>query len=621
MQTDRRQNKRIREQKRQNDLEAKSIKRENDIVRYREYYNNNLKLENSTIAHEKLKFIESLKNMPCFNCTCCENLFFEHTVLKFDENKVFCVPNYENVIINDITTPYMCRTCYKYVLKGQVPKLSTANGLKFVDIPTSLKTLSSLEERIVSPIVCFLQIRPLKYYAINPQVGLKDSVVNILVEITDMVQVVLPHKINETMTVQVKLKRHVDHKTDYMFETIRPAAICDALKYLIKTPLYIKHDIKVDEKYFEQYENDYSKTIDFVIHRDVHEDEKNDSASEDDDHSDIENDILDTEINDEVLLIDENIVQNDNIKIIAPGQGKVPMPWHLVQDIDELCFPKIFGGFPFNGNNISYSDRIKSEIRRKDRRSCTAHRILFTTSKKTELAISAIIEKVLRKTLNNQNITVTNALNPEYIKSLFKINEGYPFLRPIRASPAYWELKKKDLLALIRQLGRPTLFLTLSAIETIWIELLQCLSKLVDSKTLSVYETANLSTNEKTRFIKEDPVTCARYFDYKIAKMMLYLKSKNSIFKNHPIEDSYQRVEFQMRGSPHEHILLWLKNPPKYDPNNSESIDECIKFIDEYITCKYRENDPYIKLQFHNHPHTCYKKRAKKYADLIFQNP
>lgn len=69
----------------------------------------------------------------------------------------------------------MFSTCYK----GNVRKLATSNGLKFVDVPECLKVLSVLEERMVAPYINFMQLRPLKAYALNSQIGMKGSVVNI----------------------------------------------------------------------------------------------------------------------------------------------------------------------------------------------------------------------------------------------------------------------------------------------------------------------------------------------------------------------------------------------------------------------------------------------------------
>ena len=41
-------------------------------------------------------------------------------------------------------------------------------------------------------------------------------------------------------------------------------------------------------------------------------------------------------------------------------------------------------------------------------------------------------------------------------------------LKYLRGSPPYWEKAKRDLYAIIRQLGAAQLFITLSAAETRW---------------------------------------------------------------------------------------------------------------------------------------------------------
>lgn len=66
---------------------------------------------------------------------------------------------------------------------------------------------------------------------------------------------------------------------------------------------------------------------------------------------------------------------------------------------------------------------------------------------------------------------------------------------------------------MVRQLGTPTIFLTLSASEKRWPELIQLLSKLLNDKNLSLKEALMLDENEKSDLIRRDPVTCARYFD------------------------------------------------------------------------------------------------------------
>lgn len=51
------------------------------------------------------------------------------------------------------------------------------------------------------------------------------------------------------------------------------------------------------------------------------------------------------------------------------------------------------------------------------------------------------------------------------------------FLRHIPNSVQYWHSRKQDLFAMMRQLGKPTVFLTLSASETYWLPLLRYIYK------------------------------------------------------------------------------------------------------------------------------------------------
>ena len=64
---------------------------------------------------------------------------------------------------------------------------------------------------------------------------------------------------------------------------------------------------------------------------------------------------------------------------------------------------------------------------------------------------------------NNKNITAGQ------IKQQGTLDEGYKFLNALRGSPPCFEKAKKDLFAMIRQLGPATLFCSFSSVETQWI--------------------------------------------------------------------------------------------------------------------------------------------------------
>ena len=156
-----------------------------------------------------------------------------------------------------------------------------------------------------------------------------------------------------------------------------------------------------------------------------------------------------------------------------------------------------------------------------------------------------------------KKITASEALSPGFADTLAKQDEGYRVLRNLRGSPPYWEQAKKDVFAMIRQLGTPTWFCSFSAAETKWAPLLKCLSKLVNKVELSDDEIERLTWQEKCYLIKSDPVTCARYFEHRIQTFIANVLKDASVPIG-DIADYFYRVEFQQRGSPHVHMLVYF---------------------------------------------------------------
>ena len=225
----------------------------------------------------------------------------------------------------------------------------------------------------------------------------------------------------------------------------------------------------------------------------------------------------------------------------------------------------------------------------------------------------------LRKCKSN-----TTALNAGVLKQqgaverLIHLDEGFKFLRALRGSPPYFEKAKRDLFAVIRQLGPATLFCSFSSAETQWIHLLKILGKLLDNKDYCDSELENFNWEEKSRLIQSDPVTCARHFDYQISQFIhMFLMSE--IAPLGKIADWFYRVEYQQRGSPHIHMLIWLDNAPVFGVDDD---DKVTAFIDNIITCsKPVNNSDLLKLvnrQCHRHSHTC---RKKSKAQCRFNYP
>ena len=135
---------------------------------------------------------------------------------------------------------------------------------------------------------------------------------------------------------------------------------------------------------------------------------------------------------------------------------------------------------------------------------------------------------------------------------------------------------------MIRQLSLPTWFMSLSAADTRWTDLLKMLAKLNDGIDYSEKELENLSWQEKTQLVQKDPVTCSRYFDHRVQEFL------NTVLKSscEPIGkllDYFYRVEFQQRGSPHIHMLVWIENAPTLETNSEREI---VQFVDKILINK-----------------------------------
>jgi hypothetical protein len=93
----------------------------------------------------------------------------------------------------------------------------------------------------------------------------------------------------------------------------------------------------------------------------------------------------------------------------------------------------------------------------------------------------------------------------EYLESC--IEKNLSFLKSIPNSVQYWQERKQDVFAMIRQLGKPTMFLTLSVPEVLWSHLLQILCKL-QGETGVTDPLKELNAIRRSQLVNEEPVTC-----------------------------------------------------------------------------------------------------------------
>lgn len=177
---------------------------------------------------------------------------------------------------------------------------------------------------------------------------------------------------------------------------------------------------------------------------------------------------------------------------------------------------------------------------------------------------------VAEKTTTFRTNALTSAFTRQQLEnggrsSLDKaLNRDFAFMRDIPNTIQYWQDRRNELLAMIRQLGKPHVFLTLSASELHCNGLLEVLERLRVGPEGRVRAIRELSMLQRVELVNNDTVACAIYTHRVFYVVKNILKDKRcSPYRPYVVLDYFKRVEFQQRGSTHVHIILWLDNAPE----------------------------------------------------------
>jgi len=184
-------------------------------------------------------------------------------------------------------------------------------------------------------------------------------------------------------------------------------------------------------------------------------------------------------------------------------------------------------------------------------------------------------------------------------------------LAGIRGTHTYWKRAGQHLFAMLRQLGAPTWFLTLSAAEAHWPDLFAVLSPpgtpVATPEQREAY-LASLSQDQRRAMIAARPLDVARHFDNRWRVCLAWLMGPDEPLGK--LRDYWWRIEFQRRGSPHVHAMLWVEDAP--DPSQPGGRQEVLQFLDRYISSQIPDAAEHpelhrlvTSLQQHRHTHTC----------------
>ena len=587
-----------------NKQSAKTMKclRKRKKYQEREYEQVKKRKTGETFADTVSNFEKAISGSCSYVCSCCQQLWFKQSVKPVSsqcnsasvDTKLLkqSLTGYSSV--DDIE--WICNTCICNIKNGKVPKLSVINGMQFPNKPPELN-LSNLEERLISLRIPFMQIRALNS---GGQFSLKGSVVNVPANIEPTIRA-LPRMRNDSETIPVKLKRMKEFKHAVETENIRPAAVMTALRWLMdSSELYKEANLSIDENWNAPKSDE--ETVSTSVHQEKSDDSDSFSETEDGDNIPI------------MTLLDKRSIDRNEVLSLAPGEGQRPLSVFKDPDSEYLAFPTIFCGQKRISDSdrntpVYYSDICKWELRSVDRRVALNVPNLFYKMKKlqTEQVCSKAHLAVRRCKTKSKQFTAGYILQDNMGESLVRLDEGYRIFRTIRNSPQYWQNQKKEVFAMIRQLGIPTLFMSFSASDLNWTDLILTLGKLVDNQDYTeALKNNTISWQTRSRLVQSDPVTCVRHFDNRV-NQFIQTVLKNRHCPLGKLRDFFYRVEFQQRGSPHIHMLAWIKDAPKYGETNDADV---MKYIDNIISCSGdvpQDQKQYVDLQRHKHSRSCRK--------------
>ena len=187
-------------------------------------------------------------------------------------------------------------------------------------------------------------------------------------------------------------------------------------------------------------------------------------------------------------------------------------------------------------------------------------------------------------------------------------------MKNIPGTPAYWQNTLYDALGMVRQLGPFTFFVTFSSADLRWPEVIKTVARQYGHE-LSIDQVKAMSWEDRCSWIRRNPVIVARQFDFRCKTLFdKLLKPPASLLG--PMTDYLIKTEFQQRGSPHIHCLIWVEGAPRLEDSSRESV---IDFIDKYISVTMsNEQDPGLtdlvqNLQVHKCSKRCEKKKKCRF--------
>lgn len=555
------------------------------------------------------------------------------------------------------TSVRLCSTCHRYLNKPQfsMPPRSVMNGSCLPALPEQIAAMTEINERLLSIHQAFAEIRHLPR---GGQHQVKGSVIHVASDLHTLHHKNLPRTPDVLL---VRVKRNLQYAGHTLARYSDLQTVRRQMRYLKNTPLYQEAllqgvddalkdliqeagGVDMNDASLDAHERHMDDTMSGEHmpvqspHAEPDMQHENSTCAKDHGHDDdscsshsgcssdeednIRKDPKYGEKYPSEVLIDAEIPPHVLPAMVRKGYNELSVapcshnhPMSVLSDAHgaEKCFVHAFCGQRMTLNNerpvkLTYQELNKHLLSLIDKRVAqrTAH--IFFILRRLQL-LKVINETRIRlRQCSNSAYTAAQVKSDEGQQKLERDGTAQKILSSVRTTPAYMQDARNKAHAMLRQLGTPTWFYTLTCRGHRQKELVKTLYELHYNKSLSDEQYETLTFQDITHLMQKDATTCARTFNEQLNAYIKYvLVGCKDAFGG--VCDYFIMTEYQQRGDAHVHGVAWVPNAPKYGINTN---DEVVAFIDRYVSCDVHGAPPnIISAQIHKHTDTCRKNKKR----------
>ena len=590
---------------------------------------------NANISSKSISFNADLESrLPIHLCACCDEKkgkydMMVHPISILDPCFNLLKDNSGNICLNcseiKDNQVYICKLCNTFLKKGKIPLFSIFNN-QWGEIPECLQRLNYMERKMIAPYNINTKL------VIGSQYSQIGGIAYVMNDIAQMAQI-LPRAPKDTGIILVtppqNIKKWDGSCTSYSAYEVRKEYIITSLNWCLKNNkiFQLLHSKGLQRFDFDVLNRDLEPSILEVPESFVEELEAMSTMNK------VGKDAIMIDINEETNVnkdISKQILnllrRHKKIEDVKMNEGVFVLPNNIpVKPYEEKyfwegCFPCLFpygqGGPTDLNRPVPYKMEAlwdRHALRESSQRLAKDMNFLFGRYKyKIHKNISGALYRVPIDEDDGSYCLMSDRVRTDCQKLIDGydenddidnlVNHMEVLCKNVKGTYMSMKEEKGKLMSRLKspEMSEPTWFSTITSGDLCWPELFMSLDPSI------TYEKAQfLSKDTRKKMLQENPVMAARIFKLRIASVLKTLLKKNGGHGNALgiLQDYWFRYEFQDRGSPHLHGLLWsnLEHPDygSYDGNqlcnlmvskNIEDRRKLCEIVDQYVSCSVPEN-------------------------------